>query len=435
MRKCRVGHSEKRRRRRRKAVDIVPRFRYNTKEAAPWHSSRNRKAAVSARLSRITGEFTLDKKLKNALIVVGFGVTLFVALYRLDAIGHALQQLFHVLEPVLAGCLLAFVLNVPMVKVDAWLQKCMRNAKRPPSKGALQVISLLITLVLVIGIFALLAFAVIPPLVSSVSEAVSVIQNNIPDWQKKLQELGIDASWIDSAYNALRQKLQSSALAGGIDGIINATIQKITSALGTLFTWLIALVIAIYLLVGKDTIVAHSRALSRAFLSEKAARQIGRFWDMLCRTYADFFSGQCVEAVILGFLMFTTFSIMRLPYAGLVSVLSAVFSFIPYIGSFMACATGAVLTLMVDPMQALISILVYTVTQFCENQFIYPHVVGRAVGLPALWTLIAVLIGGKIGGILGMIFCIPLTSVFYTLLSASVGRRLKKKQLSVKEEG
>ena len=93
----------------------------------------------------------------------------------------------------------------------------------------------------------------------------------------------------------------------------------------------------------------------------------------------------------------------------------------------MACATGAVLTLMIDPMQALISILVYTVTQFCENQFIYPHVVGRAVGLPALWTLIAVLIGGKIGGILGMIFCIPLTSVFYTLLRASVGRRLKKK--------
>ena len=126
--------------------------------------------------------------------------------------------------------------------------------------------------------------------------------------------------------------------------------------------------------------------------------------------------------------MFTTFSIFRLPYAGLVAVLTAVSSFIPYVGSFLSCAVGAVLILMIDPMKALISVIVYTITQFCENQFIYPHVVGRAVGLPALWTLVAVLVGGKIGGILGMIFCIPLTSVFYTQVSIGVSKRLEKKK-------
>ena len=132
--------------------------------------------------------------------------------------------------------------------------------------------------------------------------------------------------------------------------------------------------------------------------------------------------------------MFTTFSIAQLPYAGLVAVVTAVSSFIPYVGAFLACATGAALILMIDPMKALISVIVYVVTQFCENQFIYPHVVGRAVGLPAIWTLIAVLIGGKLGGILGMIFCIPLTSVFYTLIGEYVQRKLKQKQPPCQEQ-
>jgi len=369
----------------------------------------------------------MDKKLKNNLIVVGFGVTLFVALYRLDAIGGALKSLFHIVEPVLAGCLIAFVLNVPMGKVDGWLHHLTRKARRQPSPAALQVVSLILTLALVIGIFVLLAFAAIPPLVSSVTEAATTIQTNIPNWQQKLQDLGIDAEWIDSAYNALRNKLQSSALSGGVEGIVNTAFSQISTALGKLFTGLIAFIISIYLLVGKKEVSAHSGALTRACLPDGAARRAARFWKMLSSTYADFFSGQCVEAVILGFLMFTTFSIMRLPYAGLVAVLTAVSSFIPYVGSFLACAVGALLILMINPMQALISIITYAVTQFCENQFIYPHVVGRAVGLPALWTLVAVLIGGKLGGILGMIFCIPLTSVFYTLIGEWVERRNRAK--------
>ena len=376
----------------------------------------------------------MDKKLKDRLIVVGFGVTLFVALYRLDAIGGALVSLYHIIEPVLAGCLVAFVLNVPMVKVDGWLHKWFKNAKRQPSEAVLQVISLLITLLLVAGVIVLLCVAVIPPLVSSVSEAVSAIQTNIPNWQAKLEQLGIDSTWINSAYNALLKKIQSSSLAGGVDGIVNAAVTQVTNALGKLFTGLIAFIIAIYLLVGKKALSAHSSALSAAILPEKAARRSARFWHMLSSTYADFFSGQCVEACILGLLMFTTFSIMGLPYAGLVAVLTAVSSFIPYIGAFLACAVGALLILMISPTKALISVLTYVVTQFCENQFIYPHVVGRAVGLPAIWTLIAVLVGGKLGGILGMIFCIPLTSVFYTLIGEWVARRLRAKQPPKAEE-
>ncbi|MGI5978671.1 MAG: AI-2E family transporter [Oscillospiraceae bacterium] len=376
----------------------------------------------------------MDKKLKDNLIVVGFGVTLFVALYRLDAIGHALRSLFGVVEPVLAGCLIAFVLNVPMGKVDAWLEKRTQNLKKRPSAAVLQVVSLILTLLLVAAVIALLAVVVVPPLVASISEAASAIQTNIPVWEMKLQGLGFDSDWIDSAYNALLEKLQGSSLSGGVDGIINSAFKQVSSALGKIFTALISFIIAIYLLVGKKSLASHSSALATAVLPSRAARRSARFWRMLSSTYADFFSGQCVEAVILGLLMFFAFSVMRLPYAGLVAVLTAVSSFIPYVGSFLACSVGALLILMIDPMKALISIITYSIVQFCENQFIYPHVVGRAVGLPAIWTLIAVLIGGKLGGILGMIFCIPLTSVFYTLIGEWVSRRVAKKARRSAEE-
>lgn len=370
----------------------------------------------------------MDQKLKNSLIVVGFGVTLFVVLYRIADIGRALGQLYGILEPVLAGCLIAFVLNVPMVKIEAGLRRLHLKCKKAPNEAVLQVTSLILTIVLVIGIFVLLGAVVIPPLVTSVAEAIRELSINIPIWEAKLQRLGLEADWINTVYTALKDKLQSSSFAEGMNGYVNSIVGQVSSTLGTLFVWLIAFIIAIYLLIGKDMIYRHCRTFAYAYFPAKAVRRTGRFWNTLCRTYADFFSGQCVEACILGFLMFMAFSIFRLPYAGLVAVLTAVSSFIPYVGSFLSCAIGAMLILMIDPMKALVSVIVYTITQFCENQFIYPHVVGRAVGLPALWTLVAVLVGGKIGGILGMIFCIPLTSVFYTQMSIGVSKRLEKKK-------
>jgi predicted PurR-regulated permease PerM len=142
---------------------------------------------------------------------------------------------------------------------------------------------------------------------------------------------------------------------------------------------------------------------------------------VLWNSYQSYLGGQCVEAVILGCLMLAGFMVFRLPYAGLIAVLTALLSFIPYFGSFFTCALGAILIFLISPTQALISIVVYQVVQFCENQLIYPHVVGGAVGLPAMWTFLAVILGGKFFGIWGMILFIPLAAAIYTL----VGQRVK----------
>ena len=149
--------------------------------------------------------------------------------------------------------------------------------------------------------------------------------------------------------------------------------------------------------------------------------------NLFAETYASFLTGQCVESCILAVLMFITLSVCRMPYAGLICIMAAVFQFVPYIGTFMACVVGAVLVLFTNPALTIWFVIVFQVVQFVEGQFIYPRVVGSSVGLPALLTLMAVFLGGKFFGLIGMIFFIPLTSVIYQLLRDMVNNRLEHK--------
>ena len=369
----------------------------------------------------------MGKQLKNNLILVTVGVTLFVVLWHLDKIGLLFIGILRMLNPVLLGCLLAFVLNVPMVKVEKVLWKIWSRFGRKKEHPRFQTEALLITFLLVAGLIALLCVLIIPPMISSLSGAFKAIQTDAPKWKEELGRLGIPSQWLDQIIQIITDKIQGVAQGNGMGTVVSSVISPITSTLGNLVNFLMALIIAVYLLLGKKTFYRHCRMLGYAVLPAGTVRKAGKFWKTVCSTYNDFFSGQCVEAVILGILMFTAFTVAGMPYAGLVAVLTAASSFIPYVGSFASCAIGAFLIFLIDPMKAVISIVVYQIVQFCENQFIYPHVVGGAVGLPALWTLIAVIVGANVGGVVGMIFCIPLTSVFYTLIKEWLQKQLEEK--------
>ena len=164
---------------------------------------------------------------------------------------------------------------------------------------------------------------------------------------------------------------------------------------------------------------------------EKIARFLGHVYTLMRVTYSKFLSAQCIEACILGVMMFLAFLVFDIPYAALVAVLTAIFAFLPYIGAFGACFIGAFLTLVSEPEKVLLCIIVYTIVQFTENQFIYPHVVGNSIGLSSIWTLIAALVGGSLLGLFGMIFFIPLASVIFTLLGEFTAYRLKKKNIVI----
>ncbi len=196
-------------------------------------------------------------------------------------------------------------------------------------------------------------------------------------------------------------------------------------------TFFIGFVFAIYILIQKETLGRQCIKVMNAFFPKKVVDKIYNVCSLSHKTFSKFITGQCLEALILGMMFFVSMTIFRLPYALLVGVLIAFTALIPMIGAFIGCAVGAFLILMVNPMQAVFFIILFLVLQQIEGNLIYPHVVGNSVGLPSMWVLFAVTVGGKLMGIVGMLVFIPLMSVLYTLFRELVNKR---SQLSKKPE-
>lgn len=364
------------------------------------------------------------KTYKKPLILISFGVALYAALTNLGTVADWLVKLYGLMSPVILGFVIAFVLNVPMRGLERLINKLFRGKVK---KGIVRTASLVITLAAVILVLALVVTMMIPELISSVVSLYELVMEKWPEWAKMLAGHGINTEVITEWFESLDLKNLVSRLTSSAGVVISSAFNIASSAVSGVTSFLISVVIAIYALLGKDSLSAQTKKLLNAYAPPAVTRRLLKTGEMINETYSKFLSGQCVEAVILGTLMFIAFSIFRIPYAALTAVLSAVLAFVPYIGSFAACVIGAFLVLLVNPSQVIVCIIVYVVVQFVENQFIYPHVVGNSVGLSALWTIIAVFVGGKLMGVIGMIFFIPLTAVFVNLLRQRTERVLKEK--------
>ena len=204
-------------------------------------------------------------------------------------------------------------------------------------------------------------------------------------------------------------------------GAVSATVNIVVTAS-------FALIISIYMSLGAESLCHHARTLVCAYLKPRHAAGLLKFCRLFRQSFANFLTGQCSEAVILGVLMTLAFSVFRIPYGSLVGMLTAICAIIPYVGALLSCVISVLLVLLVDPLLAARALLVYLAVQFIENQFIYPRVVGKSVGLSPLYTLVAAMIGGKLFGILGILFFIPLTAVVLELVKEDACRRLRTKE-------
>lgn len=220
-------------------------------------------------------------------------------------------------------------------------------------------------------------------------------------------------------------------LVSGAGVLLDMLAGTTASMISVIVTGAISIVVMFYVLLSKSDLGRQSKKILYAYLKKEMADRIVYIATLVRDMYTKFLSGQCVEAIILGILMFIAFSIFKLPYAGLVAMLTGVCAFIPYIGAFLSCGIGVLLTLISNPPQAIVCFIVYEVVQFVENQFIYPHVVGNSVGLSPLWTLMAVIIGGKLFGLIGILFFIPLVAVLYTLIRENANQKLKDKKICI----
>ena len=302
-------------------------------------------------------------------------------------------------------------------------------------KKAARPISLLLTIILVAGVIILVMFGVIPQLTQTMGNLMTSISDFIPQMQNWIREFSHDNQDIMKLVDQLQFqpdqaiKWGISLLGNGVGNMMNTTMSAVGSIASGLATFFISFSFACYILFQKEKLHLQVRKVIFAFIPKQKADAILNICSLTYRTFANFLAGQCLEAVILGMMFVITLSILKMPYALLIGILIAFTALVPIFGAFIGCAVGSFLIFMVNPKQAVLFIIVFLLLQQIEGNLIYPHVVGGSVGLPSIWVLAAVTIGGNLMGIIGMLIFIPLVSVFYTIFREFVYLRLKKQHI------
>lgn len=375
-----------------------------------------------------------DLSIKKIRELIVFTALLVVALWKFDVVLDVLKTIGQIIFPFILGGAIVFVINVPMSFLEKKIFENIKKENKAARKLA-RPVSLLLTIVLVVGVIALVMIGVIPQLTKTMGSLMINITDFIPQIKIWIRDFFHDNREIMKLVDQVQFKPDQairwgiSLLGNGAGNMMNTTVSAVGSVVSGLATFFIAFSFACYVLFQKEKLHVQIRKVLFAFFPKQKADAFLKVCSLTYRTFANFLTGQCLEAVILGCMFVVTLSILRMPYALLIGVLIAFTALIPIFGAFIGCAVGSFLIFMVSPKQAIIFIIVFLVLQQIEGNLIYPHVVGESVGLPSIWVLAAVTIGGNLMGIVGMLVFIPLLSVVYTIFRKVVYQRLKKRHI------
>ena len=375
----------------------------------------------------------IDKKTIRKLFWVAVGsIIIYWLLHETERAKALWSATTGIFAPFVIGAALAFILNVPMRAIERRLQ-FIKN------EGIRRALGLVLTFVSI----ALVLYGVIRLLIPQISETIAILIPRLTDFFLRLERqfyAFLEANpellaWVSANTNleslnwASLIQQAATMLKNSLAVIAGGAFSAVGSVAGGIVDAVIGLVFALYCLARKEILARQSRKLLYAFLPERASDEIIRVMRLTNVTFSNFISGQCLEACILGGMFAIAMGILKLPYISLISVLIAITALIPIVGAFVGCAVGAFLILVSDPLQAVIFLAMFLVLQQIEGNLIYPKVVGTSIGLPGMWVLLSVTVGGEIMGIMGMLVMIPLFSVVYTLLREISNKRVEDRQI------
>lgn len=362
------------------------------------------------------------KNIKRILLLVACSIILYWALNNLSTLGKLLGSFFSLFSPLLIGAGIAYVMNLLLKAIERLWDMALKKAPELWRVKLKRPICLTATILLFLGIIFAIFFILIPRL----EEAGSTLIANVPGYITQIQNwwgslvdfaAGHGVTLPELSMNVEdATKFISKILSSDSSNVVNTTIDITTSILGALVNILLALVFSVYMLAQKETLISQSRRLLLAALPRRAGQRTMHILKLTNNAFSSFVTGQVTEAFILGSLCCIGMLILRLPYALPVSVIISFTSLIPIFGAWIGAATGAFLIVFVSPIKALTFLIFLLILQQVEGNLIYPKVVGKSVGLPGLWVLAAVTIGGGIFGMLGMLLGVPICSVIYALV-------------------
>lgn len=372
---------------------------------------------------------------KNILLIIFAGILFYVGIQNLSGIISAIGWVLSLIFPFILGGAIAFIFNVPLKQIE----KLVKKIKIIKSDGIRRGISYLLTLLAIILVLIIVSFVVIPELINTTNSLIKQIPIAYDSAQDYLQTLEnrwpqmmdyINQNNID--LNNMSQKLVQF-LQNGVMGFLSSTVGVVGSVVSAITTFFIAFAFSVYLLFKKEKFSSQFKKLLYAILPQKKVDRMIYVGQLSNTTFSNFISGQCLEAMILGSMFFVSMTILRMPYAVMMGVVIALTALVPIFGSLAGFVIGFFLILIVNPMQALGFIVLFFTLQQIEGNLIYPHVVGGSVGLPSIWVLVAVTLGGSLMGIVGMLIFIPGASVCYTLLREFVNRKVCERKIAPKK--
>lgn len=363
--------------------------------------------------------------LRNLIVLMTYTALLILGIINFRYIINFILSFIDILSPFIIGFMLAFILNIPMKYFYKKLQ--VKNEKKK------RIIASLLSILLVLLIVIVVIIVVLPQVISN----VKLLIENSPEIFGQAKE------WLDyllKQFNASPEivlKMEDfqknigdtiiSQLSSWMPSIASG-VSHFTSSIMNLF---MGIIIAVYMLFSKDTLIRQVKKLAKAIFKEKTYKQLETVVSLTANTFENFLTGQLTEAVIIGVLCYIGCLILKIPYASIAAIVIGFTNIIPYFGPIIGAALSSILILLVSPVKAIVFLIFSTLLQQFESNLIYPHVVGNSVGLSALWVLFSVTVGGGLFGIPGMIFGLPIFSVLYELLREWTNRRIKIKRTKI----
>lgn len=372
------------------------------------------------------------KAVRKILFIITFTVVLVYIVFHLEQAGWFIGWAFSLISPFLIGIAVAFVLNVLLKlfeeRIFGFLKRKNSRVWRKCGRAVCVSLTFLTVLLLLGGII----FFVLPELVRSVrvlTDAIPSYAQSFTEWlNQTLTRLDLDQlkdtvmkiDWTNMLSNA------TQATTDLVGSIANATIGFASG----IFTFIMSLIFSVYMLFSKEKLMQNCKRVLYAYLPRRTAYHLIEVGSLSNSIFAGFVTGQLTEGVILGVLCYIGMNLIQLPYALLISVIVSLTSLVPILGAYLGGAVGAFILLIINPLDCLWFLIFLVVLQQFEGNVIYPRVVGTSIGLPGIWVLLAILVGGGLAGIPGVLIGVPLFSVLYALLRSGTTRQLRKKQLT-----
>lgn len=369
------------------------------------------------------------KNVKRIRGLILFTAIVCVAVVKIDIVWKGILFVVGIIKPFLYGGAIAFVLNIPMKAIERGLFGKIKHSKIDKIKRPM---SIFLALILVILVIILVGVTVVPQLAKTMIELGNKIPVFLIDAQRYLESLFASNAQLlaileqfeprDMNWNSILGSV-IEFMKNGLGSVVTSTVAVAGTIIGGVVNTFISLVFSFYVLSQKEKLRDQMDRIMQAYFSEKVYKRVVYVFSLAGRNFSKFITGQCTEAVILGSMFVICMAVFGFPYAVLVGVLIAFTALIPIVGAFLGCFVGAFLIMVDDPIKAIWFLILFLILQQVEGNLIYPHVVGSSVGLPSLWVLAAVTIGGSLMGVVGMLIFIPILSTVYALIREDVNTK------------